>query len=87
MLFFFVTQVVKREWPEAVTIALVKLVVELDPMKTERVQESRQTFHHEQDEDCQCKPGGKSNHKADRSKYSVVSCVRYKSLPTHKNKK
>lgn len=43
LLYFCVDFLVKTEWSECVTVALVELVLELHPMKTQSVQE---TLHH-----------------------------------------
>lgn len=38
----------EREWIELVAVTLVKLVLELHPVKSQRMQESTESFHHQE---------------------------------------
>ena len=47
-----------RKRRKVISTSLVKLVVELDPVETQRVQESREAFHADENGDGEDKPAG-----------------------------
>lgn len=53
----------EREWNEEMSIALVELWLELDPVQTKGVQERWKAFHQAKDADGQAGPEGKDGPK------------------------